>query len=121
MSQPSYRTTIGPLRWSVPSATTRGVSYQVSARTDSGELVCNCLARRVCWHVKSVAAGQAGKPRIRVTAETRPAPSPRPLPITAGEGKVPTPGPSPAMRERGPSSPFTTPDDGLGRNGRVRS
>jgi len=123
MSHASYRTTIGPLRWSVPSATTRGTTYEVSARTDRGELVCNCLARRVCWHVKSVAAGQAGKPRVRVTARTRPAPvSPvvEALTITAVMVTAPSPGPAPLAGE-GAYSPFAMPDDGLGRKGRVRS
>jgi len=90
MSQPAYRTSIGPLRWSVPSATTKGTTYEVSARTDSGELVCNRLARRTCWHIKSVAAGQAGKPRVRVAVGT------------------------PAITP----SPFAAPDDSVARGGR---
>ena len=118
---PSHQSTIGPLRWSVPSATTRGVTYEVSARTDTGELVCNCLARRVCWHIKATAAGAIGKPRVRITAVTRPAPaSPvvEALPITAVMVTAPYPGPSPATRERGASSPFQRQDDGVTRAGR---
>ena len=119
--QSAYRTSVGPLRWSVPSATVKGTTYEVAADTATGELRCNCLARRVCWHIKATAAGAIGKPRVRITAQTRPAPvSPigDTLPITAVMMKVPTPGPSPARGE-GAYSPFTMPDDGVSRGGRV--
>ncbi len=63
----AIKSTIGPLRWTVPSATTKGVTHTVTADAGTGELLCNCLARRTCWHVKAVAAGVIGKPRVRVT------------------------------------------------------
>jgi hypothetical protein len=63
----THKHTLGPLRWSVPSATQKGITYEVAARVDTGELVCNCMARRVCWHIRAVATGMAGKPRVRVT------------------------------------------------------
>ena len=70
---------LGPLTWTVPSATTRGVSYEVKADVVTGELRCNCPARRVCWHVKACAAGAMGKPHIRVRPQapvpTRPQPA----------------------------------------------
>jgi len=81
--QAAIKSTIGPLRWTVPSATTKGVTYEVAADTVTGELVCSCLARRVCWHIKSVAAGAIGKPRVRITQ--RPA---RPLTVqTSAAGR----------------------------------
>ena len=61
------KSSIGPLRWTVPSATTKGVTHTVTADAATGELLCNCLTRRTCWHVKAVAAGVIGKPRVRVT------------------------------------------------------
>ena len=73
---------LGPLTWSVPSATKRGLSYEVRADSVTGELRCNCAARRVCWHVKAVASGAMGKPHIRV----RPQPPRRPVPaVTTAE------------------------------------
>ncbi len=65
--QVATKSTIGPLRWTVPSATTKGVTYEVAADVVTGELVCDCAARRACWHLKSVASGQAGRPRVRYT------------------------------------------------------
>lgn len=73
----AYKHTLGPLRWSVPSATTKGVTYQVAADVVTGELICNCAARRVCWHIRAVATGMAGKPRVRVT--------PAPATVTTSE------------------------------------
>jgi len=66
------KSTIGPQRWTVPSATTKGVTYEVTADTATGELRCNCPARVTCWHIKSVAVGQAGRPRL--SASSRPLP-----------------------------------------------
>ena len=68
------KNTSGPLRWTVPSATTSGVTYEVSTRPETGELVCNCAARRVCWHIKVVSTGLAGKPHCRITQQPKPAP-----------------------------------------------
>ena len=98
---PSHQSTIGPLRWSVPSATAKGTTYEVAADTVTGELRCNCLARRVCWHIKATASGAIGKPRVRITAQTRPAPV---SPI--GDTPVASP------------SPFRAPTDGVSRGGR---
>ena len=75
---------IGPMRWTVPSATHKAITYEVTADTRDGRLICNCPAQRghrTCWHIRAVAAGMAGKPRIRVTV---PAPkSTRPQPVGA--------------------------------------
>jgi len=103
----------------VESATAPGVSYEVRADLEDYRLTCNCLASgfdRVCWHVRAVASGKAGKPRVRITVQTRPAPvSPigDTLPITAVmmTRKDPTP----------PPSPFRAPTDGVTRGGRVWS
>jgi hypothetical protein len=62
------------IAWIVPSATEAGVEYTVSAPSPSGILRCTCKAsdypktRGRCWHIKSVRAGLAGKPRVRVQA-----------------------------------------------------
>ena len=60
--------------WSVPSATTKGITYEVRADPIDGRLTCNCMAGtsgKCCWHVKSVAAGAIGKPRVRFTPAPR--------------------------------------------------
>ena len=60
--------------WSVPSATQRGVTYEVRANPVDMRLECNCLAGvngKCCWHVKSVASGAIGKPRVRYTPAPR--------------------------------------------------
>jgi hypothetical protein len=81
----THKHTLGPLRWSVPSATTKGITYEVAARVDTGELVCNCMARRVCWHIRAVATGMAGKPRVRMSE--RPASAPLRIEMSdAGRG-----------------------------------
>lgn len=62
------------IRWTVPSATTPGVVYTVSAGSPSDTLSCDCEAsnypktRGRCWHLKAVATGLAGKPRCRASA-----------------------------------------------------
>ncbi|MGD9891653.1 MAG: hypothetical protein AB7R89_28725 [Dehalococcoidia bacterium] len=64
---------IRSITWTVPSATDAGTEYTVSAPSPTGILSCNCKAsefpktRGRCWHIKSVRAGLAGKPRVRVT------------------------------------------------------
>jgi hypothetical protein len=63
---------IRSITWTVPSASDARIAYTVSAPSLSGILTCNCKAREFpktrgrCWHIKSVRAGQAGKPRVRV-------------------------------------------------------
>ena len=67
------------MRWTVPSATQKGVTYEVAADTVDGRLRCNCLAGvydKPCWHVKAVASGAMGRPRVRY----QPAPAPRAIP-----------------------------------------
>ena len=82
---PICKSTIGPMRWTVPSSKFKdnGITYEVAARVDTGELVCNCPARTVCWHIKAVASGAMGKPRVRCMPPA-PAPAkqrpPRPAP-----------------------------------------
>jgi len=67
----------------VPSLSESGTMRTVSVDPIDGRLTCTCPARRQCWHEKTVAAGMAGKPRVRVTvrprptAVTPPAPAPR--------------------------------------------
>jgi hypothetical protein len=76
--QPQFTT--GTPRWTVPSATTEGERYEITIDAN-GERVCTCEAsqypktRGRCWHLKAVAAGLAGKPRVRVSQ--RPAPLPK--------------------------------------------
>jgi hypothetical protein len=73
--------TMSTPRWSVPSATTEGTTYEITVN-EHGERVCSCEAsqypktRGRCWHLKAVAAGLAGKPRVRVSQ--RPATAPLP-------------------------------------------
>jgi hypothetical protein len=79
--QPSTRSRLGPLRWTVPSATTRGITYEVTADPVDGRLICNCPAATfrpaaACKHAQQVAAGGWGKPRVRLC----PAPAGR-LPV----------------------------------------
>ena len=61
------QSTIGPQRWTVPSSKyhENGVTYTVTARVDGGEYECTCPARRTCWHIKAVASGVVGRPRVR--------------------------------------------------------
>ncbi len=74
---PQIQHTMSAPRWSVPSATTEGTEYQITVDAN-GERVCNCEAsqypktRGKCWHLKAVASGLAGKPRVRVTQAQRP-------------------------------------------------
>ncbi len=60
----NHKASIGPMYWIVPSATTRGVTYEVVILPD-GRLACNCIARMLCWHIKACASGAMGKPRLR--------------------------------------------------------
>ena len=64
---PASQSTTGPQRWAVPSSQfkTNGITYTVTARVDTGELECDCPARKVCWHIKAVASSVVGKPRVR--------------------------------------------------------
>ncbi len=65
------KSTIGPLRWAVPSATTKGITYEVAADAETTELRCDCpngqAGKCNCWHIKAVRTGLAGKPRVRLT------------------------------------------------------
>jgi hypothetical protein len=66
---------ISSIVWSVPSASTAGLTYEVRAESATGVLFCNCLAaahQRVCWHVRWVAQGKASKPVVRATVHARP-------------------------------------------------
>jgi hypothetical protein len=69
-------------RWSVPSATRDGITHTVTEDAETGQRHCNCEAsdhprtRGRCWHIRAVAAGLAGKPRIRVSQRPTPAPLP---------------------------------------------
>jgi hypothetical protein len=96
---PQPQVTTGLPRWTVPSATTEGTDYTVTVN-EHGERVCNCEAngypktRGKCWHLKAVASGLAGKPRIRVSQSSGvrvQASAPAPLPTvrrarTSAEG-----------------------------------
>ena len=66
-TNPQTKTITKSITWSVPSATTKGVTYEVRASVDDGRLECNCPARVVCWHIKAVASDAIGKPRVRVS------------------------------------------------------
>jgi hypothetical protein len=76
MATPSYPT-IRSITWTVPSASEPGTEYAVSAPSPTGLLTCTCKAsefpktRGRCWHMKSVRAGQAGKPRVRVSIQSQ--------------------------------------------------
>jgi hypothetical protein len=65
------------IRWQVPSATTPGIVYTVSADSPDSPLSCDCEAgdypktRGRCWHLKAVHSGLAGKPRVRVSTAGR--------------------------------------------------
>jgi hypothetical protein len=67
-------------RWTVPSATAEGTSYEITVDAN-GERICSCEAsqypktRGRCWHLKAVNAGMV-KPRVRISQ--RPAPAPLP-------------------------------------------
>jgi hypothetical protein len=65
---------IRAIRYTVPSASTPGVSYIVSVDPSTQVMDCSCPARRECWHKKSVRTGMAGKPHV--TARIMP-PAPR--------------------------------------------
>ena len=64
---PVSQSSIGPKRWTVPSSQFKqnGITYAVKARTDTDELECSCPSRRTCWHIRAVASGVVGKPRVR--------------------------------------------------------
>ena len=66
-----HTTVLGPQRWTVPSATTPGVVYTVTADPQTTELRCDCpngqAGKCQCWHLKAVRTGLAGRPRVRVS------------------------------------------------------
>ena len=63
------KSSIGPQRWTVPSSKyhENGITYTVTARAIGGEYECTSPSRRTCWHIKAVASGVAGRPRVRFT------------------------------------------------------
>jgi hypothetical protein len=65
---PGY--TFGAPVWTVPSASAKGMTYTVTVDPTSLLYVCGCkdytYRRRDCRHIKTVQAGAAGKPRVRV-------------------------------------------------------
>jgi hypothetical protein len=92
--------TIQSSRSPVPSATRAATEHTVTEDPITGERTCNCEAndhpktRGRCWHLKAVAAGLAGKLRVRVTQSSGfsvQTPAPAPLPTvrrarTSAEG-----------------------------------
>jgi len=78
--------------------------FYLVALNPRGYWECECPSSRFrrgvpCKHTRAVAKDGAGL-------------------VGTPKRKVPSPGPSPATRERGASSPFAMPDDGVARGGR---
>jgi hypothetical protein len=61
--------------YTVPSSQAGQPPYTVSVDPATKLMHCTCPARRQCWHQKAVAAGMAGKPRLRIQP-IPPAPAP---------------------------------------------
>lgn len=76
----AYRMAVKAITYRVPSATTPGLSYDVSVNPlTMRPQSCTCPARRECWHRKAVAAGAVGvKPRITYGPVAVPPPASHP-------------------------------------------
>ena len=70
-TNPQIHFTTSAPRWSVPSTTTEGTTYEITV-DQNGERRCSCPAndypktRGRCWHLKAISTGLV-KPRIRVS------------------------------------------------------
>jgi hypothetical protein len=65
VSTPKGSYILKSITYTVPSAKGTG-EYTVSVDPATKLMHCTCPARRQCWHQKAVAAGMAGKPRMRI-------------------------------------------------------